>query len=53
MEEDDFNRVKADPKLFDQFFKDTGIATHGIFPAGSCIGGRIYNELAKGQIWAL
>jgi hypothetical protein len=49
----EFNEAKNYPTSFANSFKDTIRPQHGIFPHGSTIGGRIYNKLTKGQVWAL
>lgn len=51
--EKEFNDAKTDQGLLTQFFKDTVRAEHDVFPPGRSIGGRIFNHLKKGQVWAL
>lgn len=51
--EKEFVKAKSEGSLIDNYFKNVSIAPHGVFPEGTCIGGRSYNELKKGQVWGL
>jgi hypothetical protein len=50
----DMNHLVADPSLFDGMYHNLSpTASDGIFPAGTCIGGRGVAYFAKGQVFGL